>query len=179
MTTRRLCWIAGLLVGILGAGLVVGVLNSRKEQQDVQLLFLGYRNETVLLRNALLVVTNSGRVPVQFLPIWEAHGRFKMFAHLRSYLRVNPQVLKPGESAQAELLLAPGRVAEIHRAELAYYRLDLAHRARSSTNAAMRTVARLFSRQPKVRWARSQAFTNSVTVTSVRRYDMLFALRNK
>ena len=179
MTTRRR-WIAGIGLGFLGAALAIGALNFRSERPDVQILFLGYTNVPVKLRmclvvsgsgdsvpltvrKAMLVVTNCGRVPVQLLPIWEAHGRTNVLSHLRSYLQVKSSVLKPGESAQATL--TSGREGATFRAELAYYRLDLSHRlsqqARSSTNAAMRAVANLFPRTPKPRWARGQPIANS------------------
>jgi len=197
MTTRRR-WIAGLILGFLGVALAVVALNYRSGPADVQLLFLGYTNVftetrfgTAVLRKAMLLVTNCGSAPVQFLSIWDAYGWTNMRAHLHSYVLKIPPVLKPGESARAELFSRSD--GEIFRAELAYYRLSLTHglthQARSSTNAAIRAVARFISRQPKPCWARSGPITNSVTVTSyVSRYhitappppvtyDMLFAPR--
>lgn len=177
MTTRRR-WIAGLMLGFLGVALVVGALNSRSNQPDIQLLILGYtdvpmqfrgcaqelRPSTGLLRKAVLMVTNCGSVPVQALALWDAHGRTNMLDHLHSYVHGIPSVLKPGEAARA-MFLSSGRDREIFRAELAYYRLNLSHRlsqrARSSTNAAARAVAKLLPRSPKLRWARSGPITNS------------------
>ena len=198
MTTRRR-WITGLLLGFLSVAIALVALNSRSERPDVQILFLGYtnvptsfepRSGTVLLRKGMLLVTNCGSAPVQFLSIWDAYGRTNMRAHLHSYVLKIPPVLKPGESARVELL-SPGRDGETFRAELAYYRLALSHRltqrAHSSTNAAVRAVARLISRPPKPRWARSAPITNSFTSYVSRyhinaspppvTYDMLFAPR--
>ncbi len=197
MTTRRR-WVAGLALGFLGVALAVVALNSRSGPADVQLLFLGYtnvftesRSGTFSLRKAMLLVTNCGSAPVRFLPIWDAYGITNMGAHLHSYALKIPTVLKPGESARAELFFRSD--GEIFRAELAYYRLSLTHRlthqAHSSTNAAVRAVARLISRQPKPRWGRSEPITNFFTSYVSRyhitappspvTYDMLFAPRNE
>jgi hypothetical protein len=202
MTTRRR-WIAGLALGLLGVALAVIELNSRSERPDVQFLFIGYTNVLsrsrvgaldsgiVVFKKAVLLVTNCGSVPVQVLPLGEAYDRTNMFAHFVSYLFLKPLVLKPGESVRVESFL--GSVGQILRAEIAYHRLDLSHRlcqrARSSTNAAARVVAKLIPRQPKPRWARSKPITNSFTSYVSRyhitappppvTYDMLFAPRNE
>ena len=206
MTTRRL-WIAGLGLGVLGVALAVLTLNSRSRRPDVQILFMGYSNVpasfggrgfepngtyfvgTRLVEKPVLLVTNCGSVPVQVLPIWEAYARTNIDAHRHSYLLLPPLVLKPGESVPARL--SSGLQGHIFRAELAYQRLNFARRmsqqARSSTNAAVRAVARLIPRPPKPRWARSEPITNSVRsyVTGYHitappppvTYEMLFAPR--
>ena len=197
MTTRRR-WIAGLGLGFLGVGLAVVALNSRSERPDVQLLFIDYTNvssgcflggrpSTFSLRKAVLMVTNCGSVSVRLLPIWDAHGRTNMIAHFITYVHRLPSVLKPGESARAELF-SSGRDVEFYRAELAYSRLDLAHglsqRARSSTNAAVRAVAKFLLRSPKPRWVHSESIPNTFAYRSRYHitappppvsYDMLFA----
>lgn len=182
--TKRSRWIAGLAFGLLGAALAVGALNSRSERPDVQILVTGYTSwpalsegcaqdihaSSGLQKKATLLVTNCGRAPVRVLPFCDARVRSNKVADLRSYLRLKSPVLNPGESTRVEWLVPHGREGEIHRAELAYYRLDLVHRlsqrARSSTNIVARNLAKLVPRSPQPRWVRSEPITNSVTYLS-------------
>jgi len=172
--SKRRRWLPGIALALLAAVVVVWSVLSRGERMGVQVVFIGYTNGFVVRNStssgsipntlplAVLMVTNTGSVPVKILPDIRVDTRTNIGEFALPLYGGSAGSLRPGESVMFRALIVD---TQRHWwTELAYCRYGLGMRLHdklwNTGNSAAQGLLDRLPPSPESHWAQSGWITN-------------------